>query len=61
MAEEGLEPSRREEGSFTYVCDQCGYTVKVDSVFVIHESKEHVQVTTAVECDDCGNMMESDD
>lgn len=61
MAEEGLKLSRREEESFTYVCDQCGYSVKVDSTFVIHEVNDRVQVSAAVECDDCGNMMESDD
>ena len=61
MLEEGLKKSRREEESYTYVCDQCGYNVKVDSIFVIHESGERVQVTTEVECDDCGNIMESDD
>lgn len=58
MDKEGLRSSRHEQESYTYVCDQCGYRVKVDAAFEIHEVYDRVQVSTAVECDNCGNMME---
>ena len=58
MDEKGVPSSRHEEESYTWVCDQCGYRVKIDATFIIHETYDRAAVTCAVECDECGNMME---
>lgn len=58
MAKEELRSSRQEQESYTYVCSECGYKVKVDATFVIHETCDRVNVTAEVNCDECGNMME---
>ena len=61
MGKNGLRSSRREEESYTWVCDQCGYRVRIDATFIIHETYDRVAVTCAVVCDYCGNMMWRDE
>lgn len=49
---------RHESEEKTFMCSECGYSVRVTSAFVVHEEFDRVVVGTQVECDECGNMME---
>lgn len=49
---------RHESEEKTFTCSECGYSVRVASVFTIFEMGDRVVVSAQVECDECGNMME---